>query len=649
MAKLRPDSLLELTFLSDPQLSPDGRSLVAVSTIIEPGKGEGSSYQPPRYHSRLVLYQTDGSGHQVFTQGTSDSKPRFSPDGSKLAFLAKRSDDKQPQLYLMSLSGGEAERLTQLKSGVSSFVWHPDSQQLAFISRGDWEDRAAQEERARVIERMHYKSDGRGFRPSEIAQVYLISLGDKAPRRLSSFAANPSELAFHPDGQSLYVCAATCPADEDRWHSGLWQLPATGGEAALMIDSSQMVSDVAPSPDGAGLALMAPAEPGNLASPVGLWLWQGGRLSLLTGELDAQPGIGGDSRYGDSPNRPAWSEDSRSLVINVNRAGRSALSRVSLASGNIRALHSGDRAVTAFSYAAGRLAFLAETPSRPGELFTLGRGRETQLSQVNTDFVARYRLAEATEHTTRAERGPRLTYWTLAPRKPRKDKALVLQVHGGPHTNYGYGFYFEFQLLAARGYTVAYGNPRGSTSYGSGFAQSILGGYGTIDSADVLAIADSARASHTDSEAPIHLAGGSYGGFMTNWLITQTAVFRSAVTQRSICNWLSFYGTSDIGYRFSEYEVGGNPWADTDKLWAQSPLKHVANVTTPLLIIHSEEDHRCPIEQAEQFYIALKRIGKAEVRFIRFPDECHELSRSGRPDRRIERLKAIVDWFETHP
>lgn len=649
MTYLRAESLLELTFLSDPQLSPDGQHLAVVSTVIEAGEGEGGSYRPPRYRSRLLLFRTDGAGSQTFTQGPSDSKPRFSPDGRKLAFLAKRGDDKQPQLYVMALSGGEAERVTQLASGVVSFAWHPDSEHLAFISRGNWEDRVAQEERARVVERMYYKSDGRGFRPTEIAQVYLIALAERKPIRLSHLAANPGDLAFHPDGRSLYVCAAASLEDEDRWYSGLWQLPTAGGTAALLIEGRHMVSDVAPSPDGRRLAVMAPAEPGNLASPMGLWLWQDGELRLLTGDLDAQPSIGGDSRYGDYPNRPSWSDDGQSLIINVNKDGRSALHRMTPASGKLRALHGGERAVTAFSYAAQRLAFLAETPSRPGELFIRWRGRERQLSEVNAEFVRRYDLAEATRHTTRAQGGPRLTYWTLSPRKPRNDQALVLQVHGGPHTNYGYGFYFEFQLLAARGYTVVYGNPRGSTGYGSAFAQSILGAYGTVDAEDILAIARAARAKHTDPAAPMHLTGGSYGGFMTNWLVTQTAEFRSAVTQRSICNWLSFYGTSDIGYRFSEREVGGNPWQDTEKLWGQSPLKYAANVTTPLLIIHSEEDHRCPIEQAEQLYIALKRIGKTEVRLIRFPGEWHELSRSGRPDRRIERLEAIVGWFESHP
>jgi len=241
------------------------------------------------------------------------------------------------------------------------------------------------------------------------------------------------------------------------------------------------------------------------------------------------------------------------------------------------------------------------------------------------------------------------SWWRMSPRKPRIDRAIVVQVHGGPHTNAGYGFSFEHQLLAARGYTVVFANPRGSSSYGAAHATAMLGGYGTVDADDVLAVVDHAAQSHDAPDAPVHLTGGSYGGFMTNWLVGRTDRFRSAVTQRSICNWTSFYGTSDIGYRFAEHEVRGNPWEDLEALWAQSPLSQVANVVTPLLILHSDDDHRCPVEQAEQWFVALKRIGKAETRMVRFPGEGHELSRSGRPDRRIRRLDEIVGWFESHP
>ena len=164
----------------------------------------------------------------------------------------------------------------------------------------------------------------------------------------------------------------------------------------------------------------------------------------------------------------------------------------------------------------------------------------------------------------------------------------------------------------------------------------------------MLAIADAALAGHERQDAPLHLTGGSYGGFMTNWLVAHDDRFRSAVTQRSICNWVSFYGTSDIGPYFTEVELGATPWADAELLWDRSPLKYVAEVVTPTLIIHSEADHRCPIEQAEQWFAALKRLGRAPTRLVRFPDEGHELSRSGRPDRRVQRLEAIIGWFEEH-
>ena len=362
--------------------------------------------------------------------------------------------------------------------------------------------------------------------------------------------------------------------------------------------------------------------------------------------METPPSIGGDSRYGNYPNTVKWQEADK-LLLNVNRAGRSGLYSFDLKTRDLTPFVEGDRAVTSFDAANETLLFTAETPHEPGELFVWRDSDERKLSSANDAFVKRFKLVEASEPVLlETSVDTNLSYWTLEPTKPRKDKAVVLQVHGGPHTNYGYGFYLEFQILAAAGYRVVYGNPRGSSGYGNDYATTLLTRYGTIDADDVLA---TVRHTTTDRpDAPIHLTGGSYGGFMTNWLVSHTDMFRSAVTQRSISNWLSFYGTSDIGYRFTEIEQGGNPWDDTTALWEQSPIKYVANVTTPLLILHADEDHRCPVEQAEQFYVALKRIGKAPTRFIRFPGESHELSRSGRPDRRLERLEAILDWFKEH-
>ncbi len=647
--RLKSKHLLELTFIADAQLSPDGKQVAAVETTIERPEDDA---KPPEYRSHIFLYPSAGEASRRLTySGEANTQPRFSPDGTLLAFVSSRGEGKKPQLYLLPLDGGEARQLTDFKAGVGEIVWHPSGTSLAFTSRGDFEDDGAKQGRGRIIDRLAYKGDGVGFVPSESAQIYLYDLERDKTKKLTRLSDSPTALAFSPDGDTLYFIAAQNVEAADAWESDLWSLSLLGGKAKRVATGLQRPYAVEPSPDGTLLALLAATDNANFASPTGLWIvaTEGDQARLLTGELEAVPSIGSDCHYGAYPNIPAWAEDGQSLFINANREGRSGLTRIFL-DGTLRTVQRGDRAVTGFHHQGGRFAFTAETPHQPGEVFFRdARGKELQLSRANTDFCTTYRLSEASPvRRAKARGGPKLAYWTLEPHKPRKDGALIVQVHGGPHTNYGYGFSFEFQLLASHGYTVVYGNPRGSSSYGADFTTTMQGRYGTIDADDVMAITDAACRAHPTPDAPVHLTGGSYGGFMTNWLVGHTNRFRSAVTQRSICNWLSFYGTSDIGYNFAAQEVGGTPWENLEKLWAQSPLRYVANVTTPLLILHSEQDHRCPIEQAEQFFVALKRLGR-ETRLIRFPDEGHELSRSGRPDRRLERLDAIIGWLETHP
>ena len=655
MAKLKADSLFDLTFISDAHLSLNGEHIAAVQTVIQqPGDLPEERDKPPRYVSHIFLYDPGtGDAVQLTRTGDANTHPRFSPDGSQLAFLSNREGEKA-QLYVMPLAGGEAARLTDFKAGVSEFVWHPSGESVALVSRGDQDDAEHKGQPLRV-EQLTYKRDGVGFLPAEPAQIYLYTLSKGKSKKLSKLKSSPSGLAFSPDGETLYFSGAKNPDEVDAWKSNLWTLPSGGGKAKRLTGGMSVAFLPSPSPDGAHVAFFSPIDQEVFASPTGLWLVssEGGDAHLFTGELEARYDAGGDSYYGAYPNTPIWSEDSKTLFFNANVEGRSGLAKIDLETQKIRQLQKGERATRGFSGAGGRFVFTAETPVTPGELFYRdGRGKETKLSSLNAAFLDKHRIAEVSKvQRAKAKGGPRVSYWVMQPGKPRKDNALVLQVHGGPHTNYGYGFYFEFHLLASAGYTVVYGNPRGSSSYGADFATAMLGGYGTVDAADVLAIARTAKKNHAknhgDPDAPMHLTGGSYGGFMTNWLVGHTDEFRSAVTQRSICNWLSFYGTSDIGYKFSDVQVAGNPWEHTDKLWEQSPLRYVAEVNTPLLILHADEDHRCPVEQAEQLYVALKKLGK-ETTFIRFPDEGHELSRSGRPDRRVARLEAMLAWFEEH-
>ncbi len=646
--RLETGDLVSLAFVSDPQLSSDAQLAAAVVTRIVPADGDA----PPRYRPRIVQIDLDGGEERALTAGDfGDTSPRFAPAGGLLAFLRRAGEKDRPQLALIPLDGGEAEVVTSFAAGVEAFAWHPDGRRLALVTRGDWQDVAAQRGLPRRVERLHYKADGGGFEPDTPAQIHLFSLRSGRSRKLTDLPVSASQPVFSPDGETLYFVSAESEAQEDIWRGGLYALDVRSRQLRTVVADLLAPGAPAPSPDGRHLAFLAPSVSDDIASPLGVWVVDaaGGRPHLLTGALEAAASISGDCRYGAYPQKPVWDDDA-SIVFNLNREGASGLARVAL-EGGVTPLMDGQRAVTSFAYAAGRALTTVETPSSPAELLVREPGsQERQVSAYHRAWLDEVRLKPASDAVTfTADDGQELTYWTLPPVRARRDRAMVVEVHGGPHTNYGYGFSFEFHLLSARGYSVVYGNPRGGSSYGVDFYQAVLGDYGGGDARDVMAIAEHAAERHRQPEAPVHLTGGSYGGFMTNWLVTQTERFRSAVTQRSICNWLSFYGTSDIGYRFVERQQGGTPWEDLERLWDQSPLKHVARVSTPTLVIHSEQDHRCPMEQAEQWYTALKRLGKADTAFLRVPDEGHELSRSGRPDRRLARLDAIVTWFEQHP
>jgi dipeptidyl aminopeptidase/acylaminoacyl peptidase len=656
---LEPESLYNLQFASDPQISSDGSLVAFVVTSIQ---NESLKAEKPKkvYRSSIGLSK-NGLDAEQFTSGLyRDTSPRFSPDGSSLVFLSNRANPEKlekMQLYLLELAGGEAEQLTMLKSGVSSPKFSPDGNKIAFISRGDWEDKRAEEGEARAFEEVPYKADGMpspGFAIDEPNQLWVYNLETNEQKAVTSITTRIEGFDWASNSSLVFVAPKNM-AQRARWSGELFQVQLEGKKPSTVQLSrwDALISSPVVSPDGKMVAVLASPtmhhQPGDPHLHV-MKLEQNAKLERIDQKLEAYAGgaVGGDSHFGSYPMEPVWLNNT-SLLCGYTFGGSGGIASVNL-KGKVEILHlEPDTNINSFAAANGNIAFIREAHDELGEVYLETQDEIKQLTNI-TDNALPESISSGLEHIKLERDGFVVEGWLLKPVgfSNRKKYPVVLSVHGGPATAYGHGYFHEFQLLANQGYAVLYGNIRGSVGYTERQTAATNGSYGAGDYDDLMALFDTAieRFSYLDA-ARAAVIGGSYGGFMTNWVISHTDRFKAAITDRCICNFLSFYGTSDIGYRFTQRELRGVVPDDLEHLWEVSPLKHVKNVKTPCLIIHSEADHRCPIEQGEQWFTALKRL-KVPTRFVRFPDEGHELSRSGRPDRRVRRLTEMLEWFKKH-
>ncbi|GAA4018187.1 S9 family peptidase [Deinococcus rubellus] len=636
-----PDSLFGLEFPSDPQLSPDGQSVAYVLGRVEEDNlaKVDAAWPKPRYRSQIVL--ADATGPRLLTAGTGrDTAPRWSPDGQSLAFVSDRAG--KPQLYHIPVNGGEARALStaaQFPQGVSAAQWSPDGCFLAFLAPEGEADPGSERGAARVVTRLKYRANGADFLPDVPTVLWRC---DVASGEITPWLRPPqpiTEFAWWPDSRGvLYVSSL------DEVAGALWQQEAydlrLGGSASQLTDWAAPISQLAPHPDGVRFAAQSRRHTERNDTDPHLYLFgKGAEVHRLdTHDFPAGSSVSGDLHVGAFPNRPCWLSSTR-LAFLATVGGASGVFVADL-DGTVEP-HTFDpaRVVAAFGANAQGAAWLSESAAKVPQVMLNG----VQVSECPApDFV----LSPPERLTFQNELGEG-EGWVLRPASSEPSPPALLSIHGGPHATYGHGFMHEFQLLAARGYAVCYSNPRGSVGYGQAWSSDIFGRWGSVDVEDLLNFFDICLDRLPLDRNRIGVMGGSYGGYMTNWLTSHTNRFQVAVTDRSICNLISFGGTSDIGMRFWDDELGGNfhRSADLDKLWAMSPLRYVENVKTPTLIVHSVLDHRCPIEQAEQWFVALKLHG-TPVRFVRFPDEDHELSRAGRPDRRAARLNEYLDWLD---
>jgi len=640
----RPDSLLDLQFPSDPQISPDGGRIAFVlnRTGEEDPRQPDPDFARPRYRARIWLSEGEGGDARPLTRGEDrDTSPRWSPDGEALAFVREQGGERG-QLFLLPLGGGEARRVTRFKNGVADVQWSPDGRFLSFLSTGDDEDRRDERGEPRVITRPRYRFNGRDWLPERPARLWLYDVGTEELTEWLRPDVEVNAYAWWPDSRGVLLVSSASEEDAAQWRQEVDAL-SLSGERTRLTRWNSAIGAVVPHPDGQRFALVGRPEGKGSPEDAHLFLVErGGSWRRIDEGWDYPVGnlVGGDCHVGAFPERPVWLNPD-TLLISSTVGGSCGLFRVDLDANVTPQDHDPLAVIPAFTARAGRVALIRERADRFPEVELEG----TPVTRLHRHLPFTARTPQRVTFTNELGEGEG---WVLLPEEGSGPVPALLNIHGGPHTAYGHAFSHEFQLFAARGYGVCYSNPRGSVGYGQAWASDIHGRWGTVDMADLLAFFDACLAAHPELDATrTGVMGGSYGGYMTNWMTGHTDRFRVAVTDRSICNLLSFGGTSDIGMRFWDDELGLNfhRSADAPRLWDMSPLKYVENVRTPTLIVHSVLDHRCPVEQAEQWYAALHLHG-VPTRFVRFPGEDHELSRSGRPDRRVRRLEEYLAWLD---
>jgi len=652
------DDLYRLRFVSDPQVSPDGSQVAYVVAWVDPD-------EHTRYRSQIMLVPFDGSSApRPLTSGRHrDSAPRWSPDGCYLAFLSNREKER-PQLFVLPLQGGEARQLTSLGRGAGAARWSHNGDRLAFAAKVDVKEIAEQEghteengkqPRVRIVTRVKYQADGEGLLESLRKHLFVVDVdGNSEARQITDGDWDDGEPAWSPDGRHI---AFTSSRERDRdltMLNDVWLVPSTGGRARRLTRHRGQASTPSFSPDGQQVAFYGHEQGWRYGARTELLCVApgGGEVRSLSDSLDAELGnvALSDARDPFAAQPPHWLPDGRGLLALVSRNGSAAAWRFDAAGGEPRPLFEGPCEVASFSASrdGGRLACAMSDPLHPYEVFTGDASEQRQVTHENADWLESVDLQPVEPFSVTSTDGQQVAGWLMKPRgfAARKKYPLVLEVHGGPEAMYSWSFFHEFQLLAARGYGVLFTNPRGSKGYGEAFTARIFADWGNQDYLDCMAAVDAATSFGWVDAQRLGVTGGSYGGFMTAWLVGHTDRFAAAVATRGCYNFSSFYGTSDIGPTFGDYILGGPVYERSELYHERSPLTYAPRMRTPLLLIHNEGDLRCPMEQAEQLFVRLRRLGKVETELIRFPEESHGLSRSGRPDRRVERLERIVGWFD---
>jgi dipeptidyl aminopeptidase/acylaminoacyl peptidase len=640
MRAMKPDDLYEIHWLGECDISPDGSRVAVVVTRMD-RDSDG-------YRSAIWVVDASGGEPVQFTAGAKrDGSPRWSPDGKWLAFTSERGEEKS-QLAVMPAGGGESHLITKLPLGAGVPTWSPDGTRLAFSAKtGAAPDPDPKKAKPyRRIDSMKYRINGQGFIYDQRRHIFVVDITGGEPKQITDGDWDDTQPAWSPDGKQIAFVSARHDEREFDSASDIWVVPADGGEPRQVTRTRGSRVGPSWSPDGSEIAhLQHPEWPSNGVLRA---------VSVASGEeRDASGGLDRDMGAGGLPGavaQPAWLRGGGILTVACDR-GESALWVGGDGDGRWIAKDRSQTSWYSVDRAGLRAAIVSGSQAAPAELFlvNLESGARTQLTNFNSAFEEGVGLETAEKFVVRTDAGTEVDCWLMKPTgfEAGQSYPLLLNVHGGPFGQYGETFFDEFQIYAGAGYGVVFCNPRGSSGQDTPFARALVGDMGGPDYRDVMAAFDAAleRAPWADRER-LGVMGGSYGGFMTTWIIGHTTRFKAAISERAVNDWYSMQGASDIGGTFNRQYLGEDATIqdNLEAVLRQSPLTYAKHIETPVLILHSEVDLRCPISQAEQLFVVLKQRRK-DVEFVRFPDEDHELSRSGRPSHRVDRFNVILDYW----
>jgi len=658
---IKADDLYDFELINGPVISPDKKKIAFTKKWVEK--------ETEKKYTNIYLMDLESKEIEQFTSGKqNDVNPRWSPDGKYIAFTSNRENEKKFQIYFIPTDGGEAKKITEKNGNFGEIAWGKKGKELYFtFSEKDEELKEMEKDekkkklgiKSRHIDRLFYKGDGQGFYPEDRMHIYKLNIKNKKVKQLTEDNKySEGNIIISPDNKKIYFTSNHSEnPDLDPMNISIFQMDKNGKNIKKICDIDGPKQNMSISPDGQYLSFVGHTDTDEFSKLSDLWIYslENDKAICLTEEIDKNIGCFtlGDMGAG-AFRKPFWSKDSKEIYFQLNEFGKCTLNKINIENKEITNLIEENFVVGTFEFfdEESKVIYNVSRMNDPFQfaVYDLEKDENNIITDFNKSILNEIKLGETEEIFYKGPDNNELQGWIIKPPDfdSSKKYPAILEIHGGPRAQYGWIFMHEFHYLAAKGYVVFFTNPRGGDGYGEKHMQAINNSWGDKDYADLMSWTELIVKKDYIDKNNIGVTGGSYGGYMTNWIIGHTDRFKAAVTQRSVSNFLSFWGSSDMNW-LTQMLFGAKkpPWEDFENYWEQSPIKYMGNVKTPTMVIHSEKDYRCDIEQGEQVYAALKYQG-IDTEFVRFPGEPHGLSRAGRTDRRIDRLESISGWFDKY-